>query len=475
MPEQVAGRPRWQSTLALATLLFVVIFVITLAIGGVALITTVLLVIPVALVAVEFGARGGLIGAATAMLLFAAGDALSGYEESVRIDTAGAYLARGIAFLVIAAVLGTLAERLRRTAAEHDRFWRLTNEPMTVAGSDGYFRRLNPAWQEVLGWSEEELRSRRFAEFVHPDDRERTELETSRLLGEHRTTGFQNRFRCKDGSYRTLLWNARAVDPPDGEIYAAARDISDQVEIAEQLQEAKEVAERASLAKSEFLSRVSHELRTPLAAIIGFAQLVELDESEPQKLQNIGEIVRAGRHLSLLIDDLLDISQIEAGELTISLEPVQLDLALTEAVSLITPMAGKAEIQIRIRPGGDEATQVLADRRRVQQVLLNLLSNGIKYNRPGGSVEVSYEQRPDGRMLIAVADTGKGMDAEQIAKIFTPFERAGAEASGIEGAGLGLPLAQQLVGALGGTIQIDSTPDVGTTVSFDLARADAPG
>ncbi len=226
-------------------------------------------------------------------------------------------------------------------------------------------------------------------------------------------------------------------------------------------------AERLNLAKSGFLSRVSHELRTPLNAILGFGQLLERDLIEQGERETLDQMLSAGRHLLAVVDDLLDLSRIEGGDLRLSLEPVQLSEALAETKSLISPTATAAAVGIRQRPVAVNL-YVRADRQRLIQVLLNLVSNAVKYNRRGGNVVISAGRADNGNVRIEVADTGAGISAEAIDRLFTPFERLDAASRGIEGTGLGLALARGLVESMNGTLALSSEEGVGTTVSFEL-------
>jgi signal transduction histidine kinase/ActR/RegA family two-component response regulator/HPt (histidine-containing phosphotransfer) domain-containing protein len=226
-------------------------------------------------------------------------------------------------------------------------------------------------------------------------------------------------------------------------------------------------AERLNMAKSGFLSRVSHELRTPLNAILGFGQLLERDLVEQGERETLDQMLGAGRHLLAIVDDLLDLSRIESGDLRLSLEPVQVSDVLAEAKSLIGPAATTAAVGIRQRPV-NVSLYVRADRQRLIQVLLNLVSNAVKYNRRGGNVVISAGRTETGAVRIEVSDTGHGISSEAITRLFTPFERLDAASRGIEGTGLGLALARGLVEAMGGELSLSSEEGVGTTVSFVL-------
>jgi PAS domain S-box-containing protein len=233
-------------------------------------------------------------------------------------------------------------------------------------------------------------------------------------------------------------------------------------------------AERANHAKSEFLSRMSHELRTPLNAVIGFAQLLQLDPLEDQQRESVEQILKAGRHLLGLINEVLDIARIEAGTMTMSLEPVHLGSVIAEALSLISPLADDAGVTLVADPSEFGDLHVQADQQRLKQVLINLLSNAVKYNRRGG--EIAVECRPLGgeRIEVAVADTGHGLTPEQLERLFEPFERLGAERTAVEGTGLGLPLSRRLMEAMGGAMAAESEPDAGTTLRIVLDVAAGP-
>jgi PAS domain S-box-containing protein len=238
---------------------------------------------------------------------------------------------------------------------------------------------------------------------------------------------------------------------------------------AEEVRRAREAAEDASRAKSEFLSRMSHELRTPMNAILGFAQLLKLDDLTPDQLDSVNYILQGGRHLLNLINEVLDIARIEEGRMSLSLEPTPLGDALQASLDLVGPMAAQRNIVLHIDMPGESGPHVLADRQRFNQVLLNLLANAIKYNHKGGSVTVSCREIKGGRLRIAVTDTGPGIPAEKLGLLFTPFERLGAEQSDIDGTGLGLSLSKRLVEAMGGTIGVDSEVGKGSTFWLELA------
>jgi signal transduction histidine kinase/CheY-like chemotaxis protein len=237
--------------------------------------------------------------------------------------------------------------------------------------------------------------------------------------------------------------------------------------------EAQLEAERLNLAKSGFLSRVSHELRTPLNAILGFGQLLEREPLEISERETLDQMLAGGRHLLAIVDDLLDLSRIETGELRLSLEPVQAADAVAEAKAMISHAAVTAAVGLRQGPVNVDL-YVRADRQRLLQVMLNLVSNAVKYNRRGGNVVIRAAQTDTGSSVrFEVIDSGIGISKEGIERLFTPFERLDAAGRGIEGTGLGLAVARGLVEAMGGTLGISSEEGMGTTVWFELALSNA--
>ena len=239
---------------------------------------------------------------------------------------------------------------------------------------------------------------------------------------------------------------------------------------------AQQSAVQANNAKIEFLSRMSHELRTPLNAILGFSQLLELERLDPGQSESVEQITRAGRHLLELVNEVLDISRIDSGHIALTPEPLALDALLREALDLIRPLADARGVQLIAGPGCTEANRyVLADRQRLRQVLLNLLSNAVKYNREAGSVTLDGGPAPDGRYVrLTVSDTGVGIRAEDLSRLYTPFDRLGAENTNVEGSGMGLALSKRLVETQGGQLEMESEWGVGSTFRVDLPVAAAP-
>jgi signal transduction histidine kinase/CheY-like chemotaxis protein/CHASE3 domain sensor protein len=246
------------------------------------------------------------------------------------------------------------------------------------------------------------------------------------------------------------------------------RDITDRKRSEQLLEAAKQEAESANQAKDEFLSRMSHELRTPLNSVLGFAQLLQMGQLSGRSLKYVQHILKAGRHLLSLIDEVLDMSSIEAGKLAMSLEPVELSESIQQALDMVLPMAAASGIQICDEVGPDSQQYVTADRQRLQQVLLNLLSNAIKYNRRDGRIDVSSENLASGHTRVKISDTGPGISPAQRDRLFVPFERIDAGQDYVQGTGLGLALSKKLIEAMGGCIGVESQPEMGSTFWIDL-------
>ncbi|MEY2445155.1 MAG: hypothetical protein QOE00_1735, partial [Ilumatobacteraceae bacterium] len=283
-------------------------------------------------------------------------------------------------------------------------------------------------------------------------------------------------FETRDGDARVLHARKIPIFDPQGRpeyLLGIAHDVTEQQQAKETLDAARRVSESANKAKSEFLSRMSHELRTPLNAVLGFGQLLQLDDMTDAQRSHVDHIMNAGRHLLGLIDEVLDLARVESGELRMSLEPVSVAEVVDQAVSMMRPLAGTRWIDIIVDTGACGEDHVRADRQRLTQVLVNLLANAVKYNRDRGEIRISVDAGEDDRLRLTVADTGIGIARRDLDRLFAPFERLDAHHTTIEGTGLGLMLTKQLVEAMAGEIGVSSTVGVGTSFWVELSKVAA--
>jgi PAS domain S-box-containing protein len=271
----------------------------------------------------------------------------------------------------------------------------------------------------------------------------------------------------------------RVVDrrTPEGGIVKTIWDLTDDQKHAQELAEARAAAESASAAKSDFLSSMSHELRTPLNGILGFAQLLERDRREPlseRHKERVKQILDGGQHLLRLIDDILDLSRIEAGGVSISVEPIEVGMVIEEVARNLAPMTVRQGIALVVTALPADLPPVAADRTRFAQILMNLGSNAIKYNRPSGSVTFEVTITSPGTVRVSVRDTGVGVPKDKQDKLFKPFQRAGQETGPIEGTGIGLVITRRLAELMGGEVGFDSVAAQGSTFWVELPVHEAP-
>jgi PAS domain S-box-containing protein len=341
-------------------------------------------------------------------------------------------------------------------------------DAITVIDRDYVMLEVSPSSEQMYGIPEVERRGHNALEFIHDDDRPIVVDAMRRIFEDGQATTARFRVRHSDGHWVTVESRARALDnggePPIAAV-VITRDISEAVAMENALEIAKSEAERHDAAKSEFMSRMSHELRTPLNSVIGFSQLLQMELDDPDVLRMLGHINNSGQHLLNLINEILDISRIESGRIVVSLRAVALDELVEECAGIVMLQASEAGIELQVEE--ITRTRVRADQQRMKQILLNLLANAIKYNRPEGRVTVSTEVFGD-HVRLSVADTGLGISPELTERLFIPFDRLNAEATGIEGTGLGLALSKSLSDAMGGTLTFDSTPGKGSVFSIDL-------
>ncbi|HEX4639237.1 MAG TPA: PAS domain S-box protein [Chthoniobacterales bacterium] len=336
---------------------------------------------------------------------------------------------------------------------------------------DGEFVSANPALARICGYdSPEDLatHAKNIANDVYVDPAQREEFK-QRIEAYGFVERFEYEIYRKD---RTKIWiseSARVVRDAAGKVLYYEGTVED-ITYRKRVEE----VERANKAKSEFLSRVSHELRTPLNAILGFGQLLERQKPTEVQRKRIRHILNAGQHLLGLINEVLDISRIEAGKMQVSLEAVCVADAIAEAIDLMRPLAFDRAIQLSAETNLDASIYVLADRQRFKQVLLNLLTNAVKYTQRDGRVTVSYHTSGSENIRICVADNGPGISSEKLSRLFIPFERLGAEQSNVEGTGLGLALSKRLTDAMHGSMGVESTPGQGSNFWVELPRTASP-
>jgi PAS domain S-box-containing protein len=342
---------------------------------------------------------------------------------------------------------------------------------------NGRLEEFNPAAEKLFGYSASEVLGHNVSMLVPERFRSDHDARLKRfaktgqsdILGVNRElTGLR-----KDGAEILLELEVSAVEVQSRQLLTGiARDVTNLQAARTELEAARLVAEQANDAKSNFLSRMSHELRTPLNAILGFAQLMKTNAASIDQDEAATMILKAGRHLLSLVNEVLDISRVESGQLSLSPEAIEVSDVLRDCLALLDIQAKFRHIEFVDR--STDNLVVRADRQRLKQVLLNLLANSIKYSFEGGTVAVLVSLVGEGRVRIEVADEGPGIHPEAIDRLFTPFERLGAQQSEIEGTGLGLALSAGLVEAMGGTIGVESNFGHGSKFWFELPHVDTP-
>ena len=349
----------------------------------------------------------------------------------------------------------------------------------------GIITDVNKQMEALTGCTRDELIGAPFKNYF--TDPGRAEAGIKQVLREKKITNYELTACARDGKTTVVSYNATTFYDRDRKlqgVFAAARDVTERQRLDQALEEqnvelkrARAAAEKANLAKSDFLSNMSHELRTPLSAILGFAQLMESGSPSPTASQkrSIDQILQGGWYLLELINEILDLALIESGKLSLSLEPISLAEVMHECQDMIEPQAQKRGISVTF-PQFDIPYFVEADRTRMKQVFINLLSNAIKYNKVGGSVVVDRLTSSPGRIRICVKDSGEGLSADKMTQLFQPFNRLGQEASGEEGTGIGLVTTKRLIELMGGSIGAESTVGTGSVfwIELNLSTARQP-
>ena len=351
-------------------------------------------------------------------------------------------------------VMRDMTERNKLTE-ERDRFFALSMDMLSIVQLDGQFQRVNPAFQQVLGYSEEELLSMSVFDLVHPDDYEESASGYQKLATGEPIKFMENRLRCKDATYKWVAWSYFPV-PQDGVAFGVGRDTTDVHRMHDVLRLRAEQLEDANRIKDEFLATMSHELRTPLTSILGWARLLDSNQlTDKDKERAVHIIQRNAEAQSKLIEDLLDVSRIITGKLKIDFQPASFAAIAESAINSMRPAADAKQLQLQtaIDPA---AGPILGDPARLEQVVTNLLSNAIKFTPAGGRIEVRLD-RLDGIVRLEVKDTGIGIAPEHLPQIFERFRQV--DSSNVRahgGLGLGLAIVDYLVRQQGGTVFAES-------------------
>lgn len=465
-PRGRAAPERVVAWLAATALLFALVYVMRAinhdARDGVAFLYS----LPVALLALRFGLRGGVAGA-----LLATGLVIADHDGGLALSTIGEATRVTVLFSV-GLLVGWFTDRQRRLEVQRSkdqetisRFFELSQDMLCTADPEGFFVDLNPAWQRTLGYTEEELRAQPFVALVHPDDRERTATEAASIFEDNATVDFENRYLAKDGSLRWLRWSSVLGD--DGMIYARATDITQKKAIESKLQETAADLARSNDELKQFAYIASHDLNEPLRTISGFAQLLERryeDVVDERGRDYIRRMVGGTERMQSLISDLLKYSR--AGRPESELEPVDTAAIASAVLQDLEEVIAERGASVRIDP----LPTVAGDPNQLHQLFQNLISNGLKFtNGEAPQLAISADREP-GAWRFAVADNGIGIEPEQRDRIFGAFERLHSRDE-YAGTGIGLAICKKIVARHGGEIHAEANEGGGTRFVFTVAES----
>ncbi len=396
-----------------------------------------------------------------------------------------------VAFIAICELLGRFVLILRRAEAEAleksdaiQALFDTSPDVISLLDKSGTVLRINDVAANIIGSYEIVGVNLVEGDLVHPDDRYSLKQVLSDIA-EGKSTQARIRFRLKnvgaeatEGEWVIFESNIRSIVAPNGAVasmVAIARDVSEQVALEEQLEQAVQVANSANNAKTEFLARMSHEFRTPLNAILGFGQLLERDELDEMAADSVKRIVSAGKHLLSLINEVLDLAKIESGYISLSIENIEIGSVIREVISIMEPLAKSRSVVIRSDSEINNGNHfVVADIQRFKQVMINLVSDAVKYNNEGGFIDISISNMGE-KTRIEVSDSGKGIAKKYYDKVFAPFERLGAEQSAVEGTGVGLSLCKKIAEAMNGQLYFTSEEGKGSNFYLELPSSMSGG
>ena len=373
--------------------------------------------------------------------------------------------------LVVLTDISAADQQRQRIQGQVDRFFALSLDLLCITSLDGYFKQVNPAWTRCLGWTQEELLSRPALDFVHPEDRARTVAEAALLMQGNDRSRFENRYRTREGAYRTLSW----VGVRDGDVFmTVARDVTEERARELELRRAKESAEAAGRAKSEFLATMSHEIRTPMNGVIGLIDALQETSLDEEQRAWLTSAKTSGRALLAILNDILDWSRIESGRLEVESVPVHVQPVAREVITVLSAQATAKGLRLSYDPSPADPAElwVLGDAGRIRQILFNIVGNAIKFTAVGG-VQVTLRcDSGAGRVIFEIKDTGIGIPAERLGSLFQRFTQVDASTTRrFGGSGLGLAISRHLAELMGGRIWAKSARDQGSTFTVELPQA----